>query len=369
VSLEHRVKPHIAKLEPYQPGKRADEVERELGVRDAVRLASNENPCGPSPRAIAAVQELAGSVDQYPDRSCRQLRSRLAEHVGGAPEQVIVGAGSDEIIELLAKVFLGPGDEMICPWPSFAMYRVATQSVGARLVRVALDDDLVHDLDAMAATVTERTRIVVVCNPNNPTGTSVSREAFDRFAAALPDDVVLVVDEAYVEYAQREDFPDTLAWTRRRPGTLALRTFSKLYGLAGLRVGYGIADADLCGWLERVRPPFGVTRLAEAAACAALDDREHIERSLRVNAEGLQYLEREIAALGYRIWPSDASFVLVRVAPGVGDALMRLGVIVRSLDGFGLPDCVRVSVGNPEANERCVKALRHLREGGASSLR
>jgi histidinol-phosphate aminotransferase len=369
VSLRDRVKPHIAALEPYQPGKRPDQVERELGVRDAVRLASNENPCGPSPRAIAAVRELAGSVDQYPDRSCWELRGRLAAHLGAAPEQLLLGAGSDEIIELLAKVFLGPGDEMICPWPSYAMYRVAAQSAGAELVRVALDDDLVHDLDAMAAALTERTRIVVVCNPNNPTGTSVSREAFDDFASALPDDVALVVDEAYVEYAQREDFVDSLAWIRRRPGTLALRTFSKLYGLAGLRVGYGVADADLCGWLERVRPPFGVTRLAETAACAALDDREHVERSLRMNAEGLAYLEREIAALGYEIWPSDASFLLVRVGPGVGEALLHQGVIVRSLDGFGLPDCVRISVGRPEDNERCVKALRQLLESGASSLR
>jgi histidinol-phosphate aminotransferase len=205
----------------------------------------------------------------------------------------------------------------------------------------------------------------MVCNPNNPTGTSVGAAAFDRFAAALPDDVVLLVDECYVDFARRPDFPNTLAWVARRPGTLSIRTFSKIAGLAGLRVGFGVADPELAGWLERARHPFNVNVLAEAAALAALDDREHLERTLRTNAEGLDFLARELGALGVEVWPSDANFLLARAGRDVYPRLLREGVIVRPLAGFGLPDHVRITVGLPEENEKLVKALRRLREAAA----
>jgi len=368
MALERVVKPHIRELEPYQPGKPAEELDRELGISGSLKLASNESPLGPSPRAVAAVREALASVHRYPDGASFGLRRKLAARLGVEGGQLVFGCGADEILELLAKVLLGPGDECVFAWPSFAMYPIVVRGMGATPVTVPLDAGLAHDLPALARAVTERTRLVLVCNPNNPTGTSVGREAFDRFAAGLPAELVLAVDEAYVDFARRSDFPDSLAWVRRRPGTIALRTFSKAYGLAGLRVGYGVADPELASYLERARHPFNVNRLAEVAAEAALDDREYTERLQRVNSDGIEYLTRELRALGFEVWPSDANFLLAKPArPGasVFQRLLREGVIVRPLAGFGMPEHVRITVGLPEENERLVKALRRIAEGGA----
>jgi histidinol-phosphate aminotransferase len=362
VSLSRVVKPHVAQLAPYQPGKPVEELERELGIAGAVKLASNENPLGPSPRAVAALRAAAERVHRYPDGASFRLRRALAERLRVGPEQLVFGAGSDEILELLAKAFLGAGDEAVFAWPSFAMYPIVVQGMGASSVLVPLDADLVHDLPALGAAVTPRTRLVVVCNPNNPTGTSVGAEAFDAFASGLPPDVVLAVDEAYFEYVRRPDFPDALAWVARRPATIVLRTFSKIYGLAGLRVGYGIADPELAGYLERVRHPFNLNVLGEEAALAALDDDEHVRRTRRINDEGARFLARELAALGIETWPTDANFVLARTGPGLYERLLREGVIVRPMAGFGLPDHVRVTIGTPAENERFVKALQAVRE-------
>jgi histidinol-phosphate aminotransferase len=365
VSLERIVKAHIRELEPYQPGKPIEELERELGIEGAIKLASNESPIGPSPRALAAVREALSGVHRYPDGASFALRRKLAARLEVDPSQLVFGCGADEILELLAKCLLGPGDECVFAWPSFAMYPIVVRGMGATGVPVPLDSALVHDLEAMRRAITARTRLVFVCNPNNPTGTSVGRAAFDAFASSLPDDVVLAVDEAYCEYARRPDFPRALDWVRRRPGTIALRTFSKIYGLAGLRIGYGVADPELAGYLQRARHPFNVNRLAEAAAVAALDDAEHAARSRAVNAEGMAYLSRELPALGIEVWPSDANFLLARIGAGMHEQLLREGVIVRPLAGFGMPDHVRITIGLPEENERLVKTLRRLREGGA----
>jgi histidinol-phosphate aminotransferase len=365
MSLRERVKAHVAELTPYEPGKPIEELERELGISGAVKLASNENPLGPSPKAVAAVREAAARVHRYPDGACFRLRAALATRLGVAPNQLVFGCGADELLELVAKAFLAPGDECVFAWPSFAMYPIVVRGMGGTPVAVPLDAEFVHDLDAMAAAVGPRTRVVIVCNPNNPTGTSVGAAAFDRFAAALPEDVVLLVDEAYVDFARRPDFPDALGWVARRPGTFVIRTFSKIAGLAGLRVGFGVADPELAGWLERARHPFNVNVLAEEAALAALDDREHLERTLRTNAEGMDFLARELRALGVEVWPSDANFLLARAGRDVYAKLLREGVIVRPLAGFGLPDHVRITVGLPEENEKLVKALRRLREAAA----
>lgn len=362
MSLADRVKPWIAALEPYKPGKPIEELERELGQSGVIKLASNENPLGPSPRAIEAVRRALADVHRYPDGASFALRSKLAAKLGVAQSQLVFGCGADEILELVAKAFLGPGDEGVFAWPSFAMYPIVIRGMGATPVAVPLDGDLVHDLDALAAAVTERTRVVFVCNPNNPTGTSVGAAAFDRFAARLPEDVVLLIDEAYVDFARRPDFPDSLAWIARRPATLVVRTFSKIAGLAGFRVGYGIADAELTGYLERARHPFNVNLLAEAAAAAALDDHEHLERTVRQNAEGIDYLRRELGALGIETWPSEANFVLAKPGPNTYERLLREGIIVRPLGGFGMPEHVRITIGLPEENERLVKALRRLVE-------
>lgn len=365
MSLAERVKPWIAALRPYEPGKPIEALERELGVRGAVKLASNENPIGPSPRAVEAVRRAAASVHRYPDGACFRLRAALASRLDVDGGQLVFGCGSDEILELVAKAFLGPGDEAVFAWPAFAMYPIVVQGMGADAVRVPLDDALVHDLPAMARAVTGRTRVVFLCNPNNPTGTSVGAEAFDRFVGGLPEDVVLVVDEAYVEYARRPDFPDALGWVARRPATAVLRTFSKIHGLAGLRVGYGVMGAELAGLLERARHPFNVGLLAEEGALAALDDAEHVARVRRTNDEGIRYLTAELAAMGVETWPSDANFLLARTGEGSYDALLREGVIVRPMAGFGLPDVVRVTVGTAEENARFVKALQTVRERSA----
>jgi histidinol-phosphate aminotransferase len=353
-----RVKPWIPAIEPYKPGKPIEELERELGIKEAVKLASNENPLGPSPKALAAIAAAASRVHRYPDGASFKLRTKLAARLGVSPEQLVFGCGADEIFELLVKCFAGPGDEVVFAWPSFAMYPVVTAGMGATAVPVPLTPEFAHDLPAMRAALTARTRIVFVCNPNNPTGTSVGRAQLDAFAASLPADVVLAIDEAYVDFARRQDFPDSLAWLAKRPGTLVVRTFSKNYGLAGLRVGYGVGDTELIGYLERARHPFNLNLLAEEAAVAALDDAEHLARTLRVVAEGRDYLSRELPALGIRVWPSDANFLLADAGVGAYEALLKQGVIVRPLAGFGMPGHIRISIGTPEENERCVKALQ-----------
>jgi histidinol-phosphate aminotransferase len=356
-------KPWIAALEPYAPGKPIEELERELGISNAAKLASNENPLGPSPRAVEAIRSAAAEVHRYPDGTSFRLRRALAERVGVKPESLVFGCGGDEILELVAKTFLGPGDECVYAWPSFAMYPIVAKGMGAEPVAVPLDSGLSHDLGAMRAAITAKTRVVIVCNPNNPTGTGLPRAEFERFVADLPADVVLLIDEAYVDFSERGDRIDGLACVAGRPGTMSLRTFSKISGLAGLRVGYAVADPELAGLLERARHPFNLNLLAEVAALAALDDRDHLEKTLSNNREGLRYLRRELAALGIETWPSEANFLLARPGPGAYDQLLRQGLIVRPLGGFGMPDHIRISVGLPDQNERLVKALAKLQEG------
>jgi histidinol-phosphate aminotransferase len=361
VSANSRVKAHIADLNPYVPGKPIEELERELGITGTVKLASNENPLGPSPKAVAAMEKAVAGVHRYPDGASFALRTALAERLGVGDEQLVFGTGSDEILELISKAFLGAGDEVVFAWPSFAMYPIVAKGMAATPVMVPLDPDLVHDLDAMAKAITSRTQMVFVCNPNNPTGTSVGREAFDRFVAEIPEDLLLVVDEAYVEYVRRDDFPDAMSWVARRPGTAVLRTFSKIYGLAGARVGYGVMDADFASFLERARHPFNINSIAEAGALAALDDDAHVERSRRNNEEGIAFLRREMDSLGIRTWDSDANFVLAEAGAGVYDDLLPMGVIVRPMAGFGLPECIRITVGTDTENRRVIDSLRALR--------
>jgi histidinol-phosphate aminotransferase len=366
MGVDKLVKPHILALEPYQPGKPIEELERELGVTNSIKLASNESPLGPSPKAVAALQKALANIHRYPDGASFELRRKLATRLGVGEEQLVFGAGADEILELLAKVLLGPGDECVFAWPSFAMYPIVVQGMGATAVRVPLDGDMVHDLPALAAAINERTRLVFVCNPNNPTGTSVGAEAFDAFMEGLPDDVVVAIDEAYVDFARRSDFPDSLAWVRRRPATIVMRTFSKIFGLAGLRIGYGVADPELADYLQRARHPFNVNRLAEVAAAAAIDDGEYLDRVTRLNATGAEYLSRELRALGMEVYPTDANFVLVKAGADIYQRLLAEGVIVRPMAGFGLPDHVRISIGLPEENERLIKTLKRLSEGSPS---
>ncbi len=363
MALEKLVNPHILEIKPYQPGKPVEELERELGIQGAIKIASNENPHGPSPKALAAMRDALGDMNRYPDGAAFALREKLADRFGIETNQLIFGCGADEVLELLAKSFLRPGDEVVYAWPSFAMYPVVVKGMGATSVQVPLDEDLQHDLDAMAKAVNERTKMVILCNPNNPTGTTFGKRAFEAFVKSLPRDLILVVDEVYWDFARSDDFPDTLGCIAGRPGTISVRSFSKIYGLAGMRIGYGICDAELADILNRARHPFNVSRLAEIAAVAALDDTEHVERTLRLNREGAELITREFEALGLRVWPTDTNFMLVKLdRPGteVYEALLREGVIVRPLPGTGLDQHVRVTIGTPAENQKLIDAVRKV---------
>lgn len=354
---------HVAGLVPYVPGKPIEEVERELGIEDSVKLASNENPIGPSPLALAAGREAMADVHRYPDDGGYVLRHRLVGHTGVAAEGIVVGAGSSELIRLAVGAYVGPGDEAVMAAPAFVVYTLAVKVVGGRAVEVPCVD-LTHDLDAMLRAVTPKTKLLFVCNPNNPTGTVVTEPAFGRFVERLPADLLLVIDEAYIEFVERTDVPDGLAYLKTakpgRPPILVLRTFSKIYGLAGLRVGYGLTTPEVAADLNRVRPPFNVSRPALAAAEAALTDRPHLEATREVNREGRAYLTAALSRLGLDVVPSQANFVLVKTpvkGSVLSQALLETGVIVRPVDGYGLPDYVRISVGTRVENERCVAAM------------
>jgi histidinol-phosphate aminotransferase len=358
--LSSLVKPHIRELVPYQPGKPLAELERELGLAGSVKLASNESPVGPSPRVVEAIAKAAAGLNRYPEDSAPELRARLAERLEVEPGALVLAAGSDGVLELLGRVFLGPGDQALFPWPSFAMYPVVAQAQGARALQVPLDPELRIDVSAVLAGVTPDTRIVFLANPNNPTGTSIGAREFERLLRELPERIVLVCDEAYLEYVRREDFPDARAALRERPTLVVLRTLSKIYGLAGLRIGYGIGDPELISYLERARHPFIVNTLAQVAACAALEDREHVARVRELTHASLRQLERGFDRLGLTCPPSDANFLLVELgerAPELYERLLRRGVITRPMAGFGLPRHLRITAGLPEENERLLDAL------------
>jgi histidinol-phosphate aminotransferase len=355
------VRPHVRELEPYPPGKPIEELERELGIQGSIKMASNESPLGPSRRAVEAILREAEQLNRYPDGSCYYLRQALAKELSADPAQFVFGAGSDELLELLVKTFIGPGDEVVYAWPSFAMYPIVTQGMGGTPVAVALDDVYRVDAGALLDAVTERTRLLFLANPNNPTGTSMGRDDFERLVGELPDHVVLVADEAYYEYVRRPDYPQSIPLIAERPTLVVLRTMSKIYGLAGLRVGYAVADPELSSYLERARHPFNVSSIAQSAALAALEDREHVERVRALTHEGLAQLERGFAELGLESVPTDANFILVEVGEDAGqiyERLLRRGVITRPLGAFGLDRHLRVTAGLPEENERLLGALR-----------
>jgi histidinol-phosphate aminotransferase len=350
----------LAALPVYQPGRPIEEVARELGLppEDILKLASNENPLGPAPRALRALQEALPRVNLYPDGNAFYLKQKLAAHLGVQPANLLLGNGSNELIELVGHAYMAPGVDVVVSEFCFAVYPLVTQLFGARLVTVPAKR-YAHDLPAMLQAITPRTRVVFVANPNNPTGTSVAPEALERFADAVPPHVLLVLDEAYIEFL--ESPPDLLA--RLRNGTqanlLLLRTFSKIYGLAGLRLGYGIGAPELIALLEKARQPFNVNALAQAAAMGALDDAEHVQRTRQNNAAGLRFFEAAFRRMGLEFIPSAANFILVRVGEGqrVFEAMQRRGVIVRPMGGYGLGEWIRITVGTPAQNERCLQAL------------
>ncbi|MBI3031198.1 MAG: histidinol-phosphate transaminase [Candidatus Rokubacteria bacterium] len=355
---------HILGIAPYEPGKPIEELERELGIQWAIKLASNENPLSPSDRVQKAIATALPNLNRYPDGSGFYLRQALAKRHNAAPEQIVLGNGSNELIELIVRAFLRPGEEAIIPHPSFVVYPMIVQAAGGIRVVITLKDHRL-DLEAMARAVTPLTKLVFIANPNNPTGTIVTAAEVERFMAGIPPTVVVVFDEAYIEFAMGPDFPDTFAYVRQGRKVFVLRTFSKAASLAGLRVGYGIAQADAMALLHRVRQPFNVNSLAQVAALSALEDDGHILECVRMNEAGRHFLYDEFTALGIKYVLSRANFILVDVGRSAHDVYQRLlreGVIVRPMTSFGMETALRITVGTPEENRRLIKALRKVLE-------
>mgnify|MGYP003392429427 CR=1 FL=1 len=349
----------VRQLTPYKPGKPIEELERELGLSGIIKLASNENPLGPGKKALAAIQALLPELALYPDGSGFQLKQALAKKYAVDVDQITLGNGSNEILELVARAFLTPGLEVIFSQHAFAVYPIVTQAVGATAV-VAPALNLGHDLDAMLARVTEKTRVVFIANPNNPTGTLLGQASVERFLSALPDTVVCVLDEAYFEFVGGGESINSIDWLKKFPNLLITRTFSKAYGLAGLRMGYGLSSPELADILNRVRQPFNNNMPALVAAEAALSDDEHLQQTLAVNTQGMQQLTEGFKNLGLEWIPSAGNFVLVdlkQTGQPVYEALLRKGVIVRPVGVYELPNHLRISIGTAAENQLFLKAL------------
>jgi len=353
--------PGARNLQPYQPGKPIEELERELGISNVVKLASNENPLGPSPRALRALQGSLGELHRYPDGSGFELKRALARRLRLDPAQITLGNGSNDVLELLARAFLRPGDEVVFSEHAFAVYALVTQAAGGSAMVVPARD-YGSDPDAMRMAVTAASRMIFIANPNNPTGTWLPRDALHAFLRAIPAEVIVVLDEAYFEYVSEPEYPDGIEWLSKFPNLVVTRTFAKIFGLAGLRVGYGVSNPQIADILNRIRQPFNVNTLAMVAAVAALDDDEHVRASVELNRRGMQQLRDGFERLGLRYIPSAANFISVEVgdAARIYDALLRKGVIVRPIANYGLPRHLRVTVGLEAENARFLDALESV---------
>jgi len=356
------VRETIKQITPYSPGKSSQEAKEELGLEEITKLASNENPLGPSPRAIEAMQEAAAEVYFYPDPVCRDLTRALAELCDADPEGIVIGRGSDEIIHMMGLAFVNPGEEIIYSDPWFALYPMTTAIMEGRALAVP-HRDFVHDLEAMAAAITDKTKLVFISNPYNPTGTIVAAEQVAEFMDAIPDHVIVGFDEAYYEYVDDPDYPDSLAYVREGRNVVVLRTFSKAYGLAGLRIGYGIAPLGLATALKQVREPFNISGISQVAALASLADPDQVQRSFQLVQDGKGYLYEQFEQMGLEYVPTQANFIFLDV--GIDsrecfDGLMRRGVTVRTGDIFGLPTHIRVTIGTMEQNRQFIEALRDV---------
>ena len=354
--------PGIAGPRPYIPGKPISELERELGITGSIKLASNENPLGPSPKALAAAQAALAELARYPDGGGFDLRAALAAKHGVDRNCITLGNGSNDVLDMIARVFLHPCVETVMSEHAFAVYPISSQAVGAT-IRIAPAKGFGHDLDAMRERVGEHTRVVWVANPNNPTGTWLARDPLEAFLASLPEQVIAVVDEAYVEYVDAPDYPDASQWLGRFPNLIVTRTFSKAFGLAALRVGYALSSPEVADLLNRVRQPFNVNSIALAAALAALGDAEHVRKAVDLNRQGMAQLIDGLRARGLRFIPSVGNFLAIDLGQPAGpidQALLREGVITRPIGNYGLPNHLRVTIGLPEENARFLAALKKV---------
>lgn len=357
--------PYIEDLIPYVPGKPVEELERELGITGAIKIASNENPLGPSPLALRAMAEALGETHRYPDGDSFYLRNKLAQTLNVKPESLIFGNGSNDVLDIAARAFMGRGDEAVMGEYAFIVYPIATQAVGAKAV-ISPMPDYTHDLRDMHSRITDKTKIVFIANPNNPTGTMVKRDEVEWFIDNVSEDILVVIDEAYFEYVDDPGYPDTLEFHGSGKSILTVRTFSKIYGLAGIRLGYGVGDESIISQMQRVRHPFNVSSVAQAGGLSALDDEEHIQKSKELNSEGLKYLANELRDLGVKYSPSFTNFILMDLETDpmpIYNALLKEGVIVRPVAGYGLKTHLRVSIGLMDENQKFIEALKKVLKG------
>ena len=349
-------------LKPYVPGKPVSETERELGISGCVKLASNENPLGPSPKAVAAIQEALTTLHDYPDGGAFYLKQKLAGFLNVEQEQLLFGNGTNELLEMIIRTCMRPEDNIVYAQSSFIVYKLVSMAIGAEIREVPLKE-MRYDLPAIAAAMDEKTKLIFIANPNNPTGSYITKDELDAFLEAIPETTLVVMDEAYFEYVDAEDYPNGLDYLPKRKNLLVTRTFSKCYGLAGLRIGYAVGHPEIIDFLNRGRQPFNVNSLAQIGAMAALDDTEHLEKARTLNRTEMDRLVPEIEKMGCKVTPSQANFVLVDFGRDVGpvfDAMLRLGVIVRPMAGYGLGTSARVTIGTEEQND---KLLRVMAEG------
>lgn len=359
--MKLRVPEHILSIKPYVPGKPIEELEREYGISGSIKLASNENPLGPSPMAVKAIEGAVSGLNRYPDGSGHDLIMSLSRYLGVLPENIILGNGSDEIIGLLTRAFLMPGDEVIIPAPSFLMYEIMAKSAGAKPVNIRLKS-LSVDLEGIAGRISEKTRIIFICNPNNPTGTVLSKGNFEEFLSKVPQDVIVVVDEAYIEFVRDENCLKGIDYIDSGC-VVTLRTFSKIYGLAGLRIGYGVMPSEIAGILNRIRPPFNASSLAQIGAIAALNDEAFFKKTVALVHDGLDFMYDALRRMGVRYFTTQANFFLIDVgkkSDDVFESLLKEGVIIRSMRSYGYPEYIRVTVGLPAENERFLNALKKV---------
>ena len=360
--LSRQIPTDILNIKPYVPGKPVEEVQRELGISKVTKMASNENPLGPSPKAVQAIRDHAAKAHLYPDGGCYYLKRYLASHLGVEPHSIIVGNGSDEIVSIVTRVFIHKGDEAIMGDPSFLMYKIDTQLSQGKVICVPLKEFTI-DASAMIKALTPKTKLIFISNPNNPTGTTVNRYQMQHIIERVPSGVLIVCDEAYYEYVDDLEYPDTLSWIKEGKNIIVLRTFSKIYGLAGLRIGYGIARKGIVSILNRARPPFNVNTLAQVAARASLQDREQLVRSKRVIREAKVFLYKQLGNLKVPFVPSQANFILIKTGEKTRElihTLLRKGIILRDMQVYNLPHYIRLTIGRQEDNEIFIRELQNV---------
>jgi histidinol-phosphate aminotransferase len=357
-----KIKKSILALIPYPPGKPIEELTREYGIKNVIKLASNENPLGPSPLALRAIRRVLPQLHRYPDGSGYYLKQSLGRLLGLSPEQILLGNGSNEIIELALKTFLKPGYEVISPVPSFLVYEKAVQAMGGKNVLVPLKRFTI-DLEAIRNHIGPRTQIIIINNTNNPTGTVIRIKEWERFLSSVPDRVLILLDEAYIDFVDDPDCPNGLNYIQSEKNLIVLRTFSKAYGLAGLRIGYGLARPELSDYINRVRQPFNVNSLAQAGALGALKDQAFYERTRSLVRTGKKGIESGLAEMGLFFVPSQTNYILIKIplkAQVVYEEMLKKGIIIRSMKSYGLDDYIRVNIGLPEENQRFLQTLKQI---------